>query len=67
MPDADERSIALQMIATDLARLIRQADAHGLTLLAYLLEMAAAEAREELETKGAARPSIEGAPPKRDT
>lgn len=50
MPEPDKRVIALEVITTDLERLIRQADAHGLSLVAYMLEMAAAEARDELST-----------------
>ncbi len=50
MPEPDKRVIALEVIASDLERLIRQADAHGLPLVAYMLEMAAAEARDELST-----------------
>jgi hypothetical protein len=50
MPIRDERAIALETIAADLNRLIRQANAHQLSLLAYLLDMAATHAREELAT-----------------
>ena len=51
MPIRDERAIALEMIAADLDRLIRQANAHKLSMLAYLLDIAATHAREELGTK----------------
>jgi ABC-type transporter Mla MlaB component len=38
--------IAAETIAMDLERLKRQADANGLALLAYLIELAQAEAHE---------------------
>jgi hypothetical protein len=44
--EAEHKKIAAEMIALDLARLRRQAEANGLVLLAYLLEMAQAEADE---------------------
>ncbi len=48
MPETDERLVALHSIAVILERLVKEADAHRLSLLAYLLEMAASEAHEEL-------------------
>jgi hypothetical protein len=44
--ESEQRKIAAQMIASDLERLRRQAEANGLVLLAYLLELAQAEAIE---------------------
>jgi hypothetical protein len=48
MEQNEQRLAALQMITLDLQRLLRCADAHKLALLAYLIEMALAEARSEL-------------------
>ena len=46
MEDVERKKVAAEMIAADLERLKRQADANALPLLAYLIEMALAEARE---------------------
>ncbi len=47
LSELERRKIAAEMIAVELERLMRQAEANGLSMLAYLLEMAAAEAREQ--------------------
>ena len=46
MEDFERKKIAAEMIAADLERLKRQADANALPLLAYLIEIALAEARQ---------------------
>ena len=46
MEDVERKKVAAEMIAADLERLKKQADANALPLLAYLIEMALAEARE---------------------
>jgi hypothetical protein len=43
-----EKALALEMIALDLARLVRQATALELPLLPYLIDMALLEAEREL-------------------
>ena len=48
MPPPSEKAIALEMIALDLARLVRQATALELPLLPYLIDMALLEAEREL-------------------
>ncbi len=48
MPPPSEKAIGLQMIALDLARLVRQATAWELPLLPYLIDMALLEAEREL-------------------
>jgi hypothetical protein len=45
--EEERRKVAAEMIAFDLERLRRAADANGLTLLAYLLDMAIVEASSE--------------------
>ena len=46
MEDDERRKVAAEMIAADLARLRGQAEANGLDLLAYLIDMALVEAKE---------------------
>jgi hypothetical protein len=46
MEESERKKIAVDTIAADLERLKNQADANELSLLAYLIEMALAEARE---------------------
>ena len=46
MPPPSEKAIALEMIALDLARLVRQASALELPLLPYLIEHGAAGSRK---------------------
>jgi hypothetical protein len=48
MPPLSEKALALEMIALDLARLVRQATALELPLLPYLIDMALLEAEREL-------------------
>jgi hypothetical protein len=55
VPEADEKRLALQTIATDLDRLVHQANGHGFPLLAYLLETASAEARDQISTNAVAQ------------
>lgn len=45
-----ERQDALSQIVKDLERLKAEADAAGLSLLAYILDTALAEARDQLES-----------------
>jgi hypothetical protein len=44
--EAERRKIAAQTIALELGRLRAQADANGLDLLAYLIDMALVEAKQ---------------------
>ena len=46
MEDLERKKIAAEMIAADLERLKRQADTNALPMLAYLIEIALAEARQ---------------------
>jgi hypothetical protein len=50
--DAERRKIAAEVIAFELGRLKAQADANGLKLLTYLIEVAEAEAQEMLTAHG---------------
>ena len=54
MPPPSEKAIALEMIALDLARLVRQATALELPLLPYLIE-GDVEAERELRKIGEAK------------
>lgn len=47
MEETERKKVAAEAIVVDLERLRRQADANGLALLAYLLEIALAEARQQ--------------------
>ena len=57
MTKATPEQIAMTMIALDLGRLLRMAEAHKLGLLAYLLDMALQEAAAGVDD--ADRPFVE--------
>ena len=46
MEESERQKIAAEAIAFELARLRMKADANGLSLLAHLIDMALAEARQ---------------------
>jgi hypothetical protein len=52
MDPAERRRLILEQIASDLERLSRQADAVSAGLLAFMIDQALAEARNQLDKDG---------------